>query len=320
MTDLHVIVGAGALGRAVARELVSRGARVRLLSRSGHGRVDGAESLAVDVADESALDAAFAGAAVIYQCAQPEYVKWEVEFPLLQTRILDAAVRAGADLVIGDNLYAYGDPDGAVITESSPEKAVGKRSRLRKQMAEAALEAHRAGRLRVAISRPSDYYGPGHDQSSKGIFVNALRGKSIQFFGRTDVPHSFSYVPDAGRAMAILGTSDLGWGRVWIPPVQTAITQAEFGAKVWVAAGQQGKPKISAITRTVAAPLALFVPIVKALIETLPHFEHPYVVDASEFEHTFGVTATSIDESISETIDWYSTPTEQTKTGQPAVG
>jgi len=319
MTDLHVIVGAGALGRAVARELVSRGIRVRLLSRSGRGHVDRAESIAVDVADASALDAAFAGAAVIYQCAQPEYVKWQVEFPLLQTRILDAAVRAGADLVIGDNLYAYGDPDGAVISESSPEKALGKRSRLRKQMAESALEAHRAGRLRVAISRPSDYYGPGHDQSSKGIFVNALRGKSMQFFGRIDLPHSYSYIPDAGRAMAILGTSDLGWGRVWIPPAQPAITPAEFGAKVWTAAGQQGKPKLSAITRTLAAPLALFVPIVKALIETLPHFEHPYVVDSSAFEQTFGVTATPLDETIADTIEWYSRQTEHTKTGQPVV-
>jgi nucleoside-diphosphate-sugar epimerase len=182
---------------------------------------------------------------------------------------------------------------------------VGNRARLRKRMAEAALDAHRAGRLRVAISRASDYYGPGHDQSSKGIFGNALRGKAMQFFGRTNVPHSFSYVPDAGRAMAILGTSELGWGRVWIPPVQPAVSQAEFGAMIWAAAGQQGKPKISAITRTLAAPLALFVPIVKALIETLPHFEHPYVVDSSEFERTFSVTATPVEVSVAETVDWY---------------
>jgi nucleoside-diphosphate-sugar epimerase len=303
--ELHVIVGAGGLGRSVARALVSRGMRVRLLSRSGHGGMEGAESLAIDVADVAAIDSAFAGAAVVYQCAQPEYLQWEVEFPSLQKRILDAAVRAGADLVIGDNLYAYGDPDGAVISEDSAEKAVGRRAQLRKQMAEAALDAHRAGRLRVAISRASDYYGPGHDQSSKGIFGSAVRGKSMQFFGRTDVPHSFSYVPDAGRAMAILGTSEFGWGRVWIPPVQPAVTQAKFGSMVWAAAGQPGKPKISRVTRTVAAPLALFVPIVRALIETLSHFEHPYVVDSSEFENTFGVTSTPMDESIAETIDWY---------------
>ena len=305
MSHIHVVVGAGGLGRAVAWQLVARGEQVRLISRSGSARVDGAESLAVDVTDAPALDAALASASVVYQCAQPEYLHWATEFPALQSSVLDAAARAGADLVLADNLYAYGDPDGAVITETSPEKAGTPRAQLRKDMALAALEAHRAGRLRVAISRPSDYYGPGHDQSSKGVFANAVRGKSMQFVGRLDAPHSFSFVPDAGRAMAILGTSELSWGQIWIPPVQPAVTATEFGAAIWAAAGQKGIPRISALTRTVATPLGLFVPIVRALLDTMSHFEHPYVVDSSKFETTFGVTATPLDETIAVTIDWY---------------
>ena len=35
--DLHVVVGAGAIGSGIARELAGRGHRVRLVTRSGSG-------------------------------------------------------------------------------------------------------------------------------------------------------------------------------------------------------------------------------------------------------------------------------------------
>jgi nucleoside-diphosphate-sugar epimerase len=127
----------------------------------------------------------------------------------------------------------------------------------------------------------------------------------MQFVGRLDAPHSFSFVPDAGRAMAILGTSELSWGQIWIPPVQSALSQAQFGAAIWAAAGRAGKPRMTALSRAVATPLGLVVPIVRALLDTMSHFEHPYVVDSSKFETTFGVAATPLDETIAKTIDWY---------------
>lgn len=44
---LHVIVGAGPVGSATARELLSRGHDVRVVTRSGSG-VAGAERVAAD--------------------------------------------------------------------------------------------------------------------------------------------------------------------------------------------------------------------------------------------------------------------------------
>ena len=53
---LHVIVGAGPIGRGVARLLVERGDRVRLVSRSGSGPdIAGAERVAADAADAEAM-------------------------------------------------------------------------------------------------------------------------------------------------------------------------------------------------------------------------------------------------------------------------
>jgi hypothetical protein len=59
-------------------------------------------------------------------------------------------------------------------------------------MAETALEAHRSGKLQVAISRPSHYFGPGYDITANFIFLPALKGKNLQLLGKADLPHSFS--------------------------------------------------------------------------------------------------------------------------------
>jgi hypothetical protein len=44
--------------------------------------------------------------------------------------------------------------------------------------------------------------------------------------GRTDVPHSISYMPDVTRTIAAVATSADGWGCPWLVPSITA-TQAE---------------------------------------------------------------------------------------------
>jgi len=307
MSGLHVVVGAGGLGRAVATDLVSRGERVRLVSRSGGAAPAGVEYGRADATNPTELDEALAAASVVYQCAQPTYTRWAEEFAQLQTGILEATIRQGADLVIADNLYMYGDPDGAVITETSPQNPTTKKGRVRKAMADAALEAHRDGRLRVAISRPSDYFGPGHDQSSRATFGNAVRGKAMQFFGRTDQPHTLSYIVDAARAMATLGTTDAGWGSVWIPPAQPAITQREFAERVWAAAGNTGKPRMSVAGRRTIGLVGLVVPIVREFGEMGYLYEKPFVVDSSHFESTFGVSATPYDDAIAATIEHYRT-------------
>src|SRR6266508_476710 len=124
-SELHVVLGAsGGTGGAVVRELARRGHRVRAVSRRGNADAPaGVERLAADVATACAAD-------------------------------------TGAKLVLADNLYAYGPHEGT-LTEDLPAAASGRKGRVRALMAERLLAAHRQGRLRVAIGRSSDYYGPG---------------------------------------------------------------------------------------------------------------------------------------------------------------
>src|SRR4029453_18004416 len=157
----HVVLGgAGGTGSAVVRELVVGGLPVRAVTRSGAtDRPEGVEQVAADVATPDGARRACVGAAVVYHCAQPGYTKWVELFPPLTRAVLDGPAEAGAKLVFADNLYVYGPPDGP-MTEETPQRAQGKKGRIRIEMAATILRAHREGRLRCTIGRCSDYYGP----------------------------------------------------------------------------------------------------------------------------------------------------------------
>lgn len=292
--SLHVVVGSGPLGRAVARALLADGRRVRMVSRSGRG-VDGAEAVAADI---SAGSDYATGAGVIYQCAQPAYHRWLDEFADLQRHVLEAGVRSGARLVIADNLYALGDGGGRPISDESPIAPRSRKGALREAMAKEAMAIHDAGQAEVALTRPSNYLGGGYHQFDSTVVAPALRGRRMQFLGSLDQLHSFSYVPDAGRAMAAVGTSELGWGRSWVTPVLPAITQGELATRIWRAAGRTDAVKVSGMSRRVAKALGLAIPDLRALVEMWYEFDAPYLVDAGAFERAFGVTASSWDRAI----------------------
>lgn len=303
--EQHVILGTGAIGTQLAILLAEQGKTVRSVNRSGsRGSLpESVEVVAADLADPVQASAALQGATVAYQVTQPAYHRWAEEFPALQSSIVDAAAEASARLVIVDNLYAYGDPQGKPITESSPELAHTKKGRVRKQLAEAALAAHREGRLQVTVARPSNYFGPGYALTETMVFGRAVAGKPMQWLGRTDQPHSMSYVPDVARALALLASHDASWGRVWIPPVGGAPTTGEFSRQVWEAAGQEGEPKIQAVRGAGLSLLALFMPALREAKEMMYEWEKPWIVDSSAFEREFGMTATPVDQAIRESLD-----------------
>jgi nucleoside-diphosphate-sugar epimerase len=298
--SLHTVLGAGALGTSLARDLVARGERVRLVNRHGSGTVPGAEIMAGDVRDAEFVRQAVAGSAVVYQCTQPRYHRWPQEFASLQSVILDAAATADARVVIADNLYSYGEPNGATISDGSVQRPTTVKGALRLAMATDALADDR---IEVALARPSNYFGGGYALFDSTVVRRALGGQPMQMLGGLDEPHSFSYVPDAARAMAILGTSDKGWGRSWITPVQAAVTQRDLLARIWSEAGQTGEPRVSAMSRGAAKAIGLFVPDIRALVEMWYEFDAPFVVDSGEFERTFGVSATPLDEAVRATVE-----------------
>ena len=304
--NFHVVIRTGATGLATIEILAARGTPVRAVNRSGRAEVpDGVEVLAGDASDPAFATEASSGASVVYQCLNPPYAEWPEMFPPLQTSVLAGASAAGAKYVAMDNLYAYGPTDGAPLTEDLPYAATGSKGSTRARMAQDLLDAHQAGKVRVAIGQASDYFGPRGLLSALGerVFYPAIAGKRAQVMGNPDQPHSYSYIPDIAKGLVTLADHDEADGAAWHLPNAPAITTRQFVDKIYATAGNE--PQIQAISRTMVNVLGIFNSQVRELKEMLYEFEEPYVVDSSRFESAFGVHATPLDEAIPVTVEWF---------------
>ena len=308
MSELHVVFGAGPLGRSVVEELLRRGKTVRVISRSGvmAEAPQGVELAAGDLYDAAAVRRVTQGAAVAYQCAQPHYWEWPQKFPPLQAAIIEGLAGTGTKLVISENTYMYGDTDGRPLTEDLPYAATTRKGRVRAAMSEAALAAHKAGKVRVTMGRGSDFFGPWALDSGFGdrVFYPALAGKAASFGGKLDLPHTATYIGDFGVALAILGERDEALGQAWhVPSDRPQITQRQFAALLYRETGQP--LKVSSVSKTMMALAGIFIPGARETVEMMYEFEKPFVVDSSKFERAFGVKATPIAEAIKATVAWY---------------
>jgi nucleoside-diphosphate-sugar epimerase len=308
MSVKHIALGTGAIGRAVMEELLKRGESVRMVNRSGKmmeipARV---EVIASDLYDPANVHEMTRGAKVVYQAAQPNYNQWTEKFPLLQKSIIDGLTGSDAKLVIVENLYMYGDTDGKRMTEDTPYQAHTRKGRARAEISRAAFNAHKEGRVRVTSARGGNFFGPWGTNSTMGAraFYPLLHGKPAQLIGRTDLPHTHTYVNDFGRALVILGEHAEADGQAWhVPNDQPTITQGELVRMFAEEAGVE--PKFSSMGKLMMAIGGLFIPEAKETVEMMYEFDKPFIVDSSKFEKTFGMQATPMREAIRETVNWY---------------
>jgi nucleoside-diphosphate-sugar epimerase len=318
--SLHVIVGAGTIGSLAARILADRGDRVRLVSRRGGGpsgagsgpasrgaraqpAPDGSriERVALDATDAAALREVTAGAAALYNCANPLYHRWPADWPPLAAAMLAAAEATGAVLVTTSNLYGYGPVDGA-MTEDLPLRAGTVKGRVRARMWHDALAAHRAGRARVTEARASDYLGAGA-RSLVGDMVlpRVVAGRRASVPAALDVPHSFTYVGDVARTLVTLAGDERAWGAAWHVPTAQPVTIREVAERAAALAGAPA-PGLSRIPGPVLWLGGLFSPLAREFREMRYQFERPFVLDSTAVTETFGLKPTPIDDAIAETV------------------
>ena len=299
----HVVVGAGAVGRATADALVDRGHHVVVVTRRGAGSEDGrVESVAADASDPIALSMLVDGADALYNCANPAYHRWAKDWPPLADSLLAAATKSGAVLVAMSNLYGYGPVDHPMTT-ADPLAATFTNGRIRAEMWQRAKAAHDAGRARVTEARASDFFGPGTEKTShlSRALPRLLAGRSVRVLGDPDQPHSWSYIPDVGATMCALGTTEAAWGSAWHVPTNPPATQRWMLERVSDLAGL-GTPKVSQIPNWLTRTLSLAWPTLRELRAVSYQFDAPFVIDASATEAAFAIAPTPIDDALSATV------------------
>ena len=303
-----VVLGArGGIGAAVVDELAKRGAPVRAVVRStGWDQREGVEQVAADLTKIDEVKIAIAGASVVHMCAQPAYNRWTEEFPPLLEGIIDAVAEAAPDatLVFADNLYMYGPAKGP-LTETTPMLAASRKGRVRVRLNDMLFASHTGARIKATAGRASDYFGAGGTGSVIGrALPEVVAGKNAPWFGRADVPRSFSYLPDIARGLADLGGNPVAIGRAWHIPPAPPVTADEFFRLAYAAAGTTGRVKV--MGRLMLRIGGLFVPDAKELIEMLDQFDRPFVSDGSAWQRELGAfQATPHAEALKATVAWW---------------
>lgn len=316
----HVIVGAGAVGSAVARLLADNGESVTILTRSGSGPdLPGIVRLAMDATDTDRVAAVCAGAIALYNCANPPYSKWETQWPPLAASLLAAAEVSGAVLVTMGNLYTYADPQPASgpsagsgtyerMSESSPQQPSSQKGAIRLAMWEAAKAANDAGRVRATEARASDFIGA--EVGANGHFGDRalprlLKGKSVMGVGDPSQPHSWTAIDDVAQTLVTIATEPKAWGRVWHVPTVAPLSFEQLIAETCEVAGLR-PVSVRPIPRVAMALAGLFSADIRELREMAYQFNAPFVIDSSDFTRTFGVEATPLKQTILSVLAAYS--------------
>ncbi|MBF6172078.1 NAD-dependent epimerase/dehydratase family protein [Nocardia blacklockiae] len=311
MTELHVVTGAGPVGTTVAEQLAAAGKHVRVLTRSGSGPAHPLiERRKVDVTRREQLSAVVEGAVAVYHCthgSKYEARTWWAELPATEQTVLEVAGQAGAVVVFPESLYSYGPVDRP-MTEDMPRAADFGKPAVRVAL----LRARDASPTPTVSVAASDFIGPHVRNSHAGerMVPNILSGKAVQAFGKTDLPHSFTYMPDLAAAMIAAAADRSLWNSFLHAPTAPAVSIRELVAALAAAAGMPA-PKILAMPGWALRTVGVVNGFMRELSEMNYQFERPFELDSTVSERRLGLRHTPLDEVARGTVDWWKTVVAQ---------
>ncbi len=301
----YVVAGAGPVGTTVARQLVTAGHHVRLLTRSGRGPDHPSiERVATDISRVDDLTAQLDGSAAIFSCIHASRyaaATWRAELPAADAAVLTAAGRVGATAVFPESLYGFGPVDGP-MTERTPLAASTGKPGIRVEL----LQARAASPTRTISVAASDFYGPlvRNAHAGERMVPTVLAGRTMRVVGSADQPHSFTYVPDLAAAMVRAAAREDLWNSFLHAPTAPALTQRQLVEQVAAAAGTR-VPKVSAVPAGLFSAIGLVSRDMRELAETAYMFTAPFVLDSSRSEERLGLAPTPLAEGLAATVAWW---------------
>jgi nucleoside-diphosphate-sugar epimerase len=204
--------------------------------------------------------------------------------------------------VFFDNVYSYGLVKGA-MTEETPFNPASKKGEVRAKIATLLLDEIKAGNLQGMIVRSADFYGHNVLLSlTHSMVTEKLKaGKTAQWMGDVNRIHSFTYTPDAGKSVAILGNTPSAFNQTWHALNSSEKITGEQYIKL--AYEIMSRPyKVQALPKWGVRALGLFIPVLREFVEMMYQYENDYFFDSSKFEKAFGISATSYKVGIAETL------------------
>jgi nucleoside-diphosphate-sugar epimerase len=303
---MQTILGAnGVIARELSKNLANYTKEIRQVSRHPKKANDTDQLFSADLLDYAQVEKAVAGSEVTYLLAGLVYkaTVWQDQWPRVMRNVLDACKKHNTKLVFFDNVYAYGRVNGD-MTEETPFNPTSKKGEVRAKIATMLLEEVKAKNLDAMIVRAADFYGPGAllSLTHQSVTMKLKSNSSPQWIGNPKAIHTFTYTPDAGKTVAILGNTPTAYNQTWHALTsKEKITGEEY---VKIACEIMKKPyKLQALPAWGVSVLGLFIPVLREFKEMMYQFEHDYIFDSTKFEKAFDQTATSYKEGISKTLE-----------------
>jgi nucleoside-diphosphate-sugar epimerase len=302
---MHTILGAsGVIAQELSQALVGSSPAIRQVSRNPRKVNPTDETVVTDLLDAQATANAVSGSDVVYLVAGLKYdtTVWKTQWPQVMRNVISACKHHGTRLVFFDNVYSYGRVDG-LMTEDTPFNPISKKGEIRARIATMLLDEMRNGNLQAMIVRSADFYGPGAVNSfpHATVFERLRAGKAPQWIGNPHVIHTFTYTPDAGRSVAVLGKIPEAYGQTWhLPTSKEPLTGADFARLACELAKQPYKLQV--VPRWILRLMGIFMPVLRENEEMMYQFEYDYRFDSSKIESAFGLQATPYRQGINESL------------------
>jgi nucleoside-diphosphate-sugar epimerase len=305
---MHTILGAGGpVANALTRELEQNNEMIRLVSRKPV-KLTGPNITwqKADLLNYDEVLAAVQGSDVIYLCAGLVYdiQIWQQQWPVVMQNVINASKAVKARLIFFDNVYMYGLVNGP-MTESTPYNPTSEKGKVRVRIADMLMDEVKAGNLKASILRSADFYGTDSQNSFFDMMVldKYAKKQSAQWIGDPEVRHNFTYIPDAGKAMYLLGQNPQSDNQIWHTPTAQPLTGKKF---IEMAASiYHVKPKFMRVRKFMLWLFGLFNNPVAGTVEMYYQYNHDYDFNSAKFEKLFNVKPTSYHDGIkhmSETL------------------
>lgn len=305
---MNTIVGAGGpSANALTRELLAHGEQIRLVSRRPSKFTDEKiESKQADLLDYKQLLNACQGSTVIYMCAGLIYDAkiWQQQWPVIMQNLIRVTQQTGARLIFFDNIYMYGLVNGPML-ETTPYNPSSIKGEVRAKIATRLMEEVKAGNIQATIARAADFYGTDSMNSFLDMMVlnKYAAGQRAQWIGDPKVLHNFTFIPDTGKAMYLLGKNPESGNQIWHLPTAAPLTGNEF---IKLAAEVYGvQPRFFKINKFLLRLAGLFEKTAGGTVELYYQYDHNYNLDSSKFEKAFDFKPTTYRDGIrlmSETL------------------
>ena len=284
-----VVVGTGQIGTPVVERLVREGHEVIWVSRSKPSLIpSGATHCALDAKHGSELAKLATGARAIIAAVNPpiyDAAVWKELLTPLMGGLIEGARLSGSRLVLLDCLYMYA-LDRGPLSPTTPQEPATEKGKVRKAVADMVVAAQQQG-LRAVMLRASDFLGPNLARSllNPSAIERIKQGKSPILVGDPDAPHAFSMRDDVVDALIQLALAESNVeGRVFHAPVvhETTRNLVEREAR------KHGTTvKLRVLPGWLVRVAGLFDRNTRGIVEMLPQWCAPYLVDDSSYRERF---------------------------------